>query len=313
MIDPEHLLEKIEPFESRRQAILNIYKNFKSACKEVENLLLYCFSELFSETQITIEDLNYNKNLFNSMKTLADRYKILEFSNDESFQVKKWAKMPEFKFISSALITEIIDVLTQTYKKSPSEVSIYSPKFESMIYSLSVDPFFVALMLHTLKKMARMLKFKEYNRVLIISSDFIYFPLILVESLENEFKIVSFKTKNAALLKILIQKEIPIVVDTVELKNLKENNEKFDLAISFLPFQFISFMDINTFLSNLFNISHTFLFYQPTISSKTIDTCILSFFYDLSFLREDELISLIEKQNATIQQKDSIWLVKVHK
>ncbi|MGQ4833571.1 MAG: hypothetical protein ACP6IS_06735 [Candidatus Asgardarchaeia archaeon] len=313
----EEIITKIESVDSRISSITKIYRKFNAARKELETFIIYYFSELLPKGKITLEELNYNVYLLGMIKQLAQKYNILVSSSDDYVEIKKWGKVPSFEYLENSLITQIIDELIHSFKTNPSTISIASPKFKSLLYRISIDPFFVALMFSVVNQMDRLIKFDALNKVIIFASEFIYFPLILSEILENTkvLDIVSFNTRNAALLDILLMREVNLYVDSFDLKKIKASRKKYDAAIAFLPFQFAPFLqDIDALMHALSNIANYFIFYQPTIGTVTSDMFIFSFFTDLTFVQKDDITSFLISLGANVQSKDNLlWFVDFKK
>ena len=247
------------------------------------------------------------------IKNLSKKYGLLVSASDDYIEIKKWEKTPSFEYLEDTLVTQIIDELIHSFKSNPSDISISSPKFRSIMYRISMDPFFVAFMFSIIDQMNKLVKLDSLKNVLIIASEFVYFPLILSKIFESKasFDIVAFNTKNAALLHILLDKGTSLYIDSFELKKTKALKKRYDVAIAFLPFQFTPFLqDIDTLVLSLSDVTSKFTFYQPTVETPTPDMFLFSFFTDLTFVQKNDILSFLGKLGASFQNKgDTLWLV----
>ncbi|MCD6514015.1 MAG: hypothetical protein J7L07_03750 [Candidatus Odinarchaeota archaeon] len=308
------VLSELPLQDDKKNAIIEIDKNFKKFRKKLDNTLFYFLSNRFGEgkREITLESLGYNINIFKMIiDFLKSKGKYKKHLGDRILcklpkKLKPSDVLPSYIMFSSyEYLFNVLD--SSTYPL----ISIFDREHRDFYLNLVTDPFIIYYHIEFGKEILKFIRDREVN-ILVIGNEFFLFPIVLEHILPCKFELLFFSKELPALIKTWYSSfkkrtfycEFPYV----DLK--KKLGKTYELIVGFLPFSFLGRENSEIFLNNLSLIlSGKFIFFN----TDNLQSLFLPFGLFDEFIYYDlfELEKLLEKFSLKKRRDKHIWFVSL--
>lgn len=306
------VLSELPLQDSKKDAIIEIDKNFKKFRKKLDNTLFYFLSNRFGggKCEIALESLGCNVNIFKMIiDFLKSRGKYKKHLNDRILcklpkKLKPSDVLPSYIMFSS--YEYLFNVLDSSIYPL---ISIFDREHRDFYLNLVMDPFIIYYYIEFGREILKFVKDKEIN-ILVIGNEFFLFPIILEHILPYKFDLLFFSKELPALIKTwyssLRKRTFYCEFPYVDLK--KKLGKTYELIVSFLPFSFLGRENSEIFLNSLSLIlSGKFIFFNI----DDLQSLFLPFglFDEFTYYDLFELEKLLEKFSLRKRRNKYIWFV----